>query len=84
MHTESVPEPRNRHERRAIEAGHIPSRLAYSINRFCKDSDTGRSKVYELIRTGQLRAKKFGSKTLILAEDADRFLANLPDLPEAA
>jgi len=81
MHTESVvttPELRNRHE-----AGHLPSRLAYSVDRFCEDTDTGRSKVYELIRAGKLRAKKLGSKTLILAEDADRFLASLPDMPAA-
>jgi excisionase family DNA binding protein len=86
MQTESVvtaPEACNRHERRALEAGHLPSRLAYSIDRFCEDTDTGRSKVYELIRTGRLRAKKFGSKTLILAEDADRFLASLPDMTAA-
>jgi excisionase family DNA binding protein len=86
MQTESLsgPESRNRHERRSIEAGHLPSRLAYSVDRFCEDTDTGRSKVYELIRAGKLRAKKFGGKTLILAEDADRFLASLPDMAAKA
>lgn len=59
-------------------------RLAYSIDRFCEETDTGKSKVYELIRTGKLRAKKFGSKTLILAEDAENFLASLPDMPGEA
>jgi len=58
-------------------------RLAYSVDRFCEATDIGRSKTYELIRTGQLRAKKLGSKTLILAEDADPFLASLPDMPTA-
>src|SRR5262245_25103463 len=77
IESETVTGPRNRHERRAIEAGH---RLAYSVDGFCEASNTGRSKVYELIRTGRLRAKKFGSKTLILAEDANAFLASLPDM----
>ena len=85
MQTESVTatEARNRRERPAVRGRTSAKPLAYSVDRFCEDSDTGRSKVYELIRTGRLRAKKFGSKTLILAEDANAFLANLPDMPEA-
>jgi hypothetical protein len=71
-----APDATDQHERQ-------PARLAYSLDHFCEMSDIGRTKAYELIRTGKLRAKKLGSKTLILAEDADRGLASLPDMPAA-
>ena len=38
----------------------------------------GRSKIYDLLRTGALRARKVGTRTVILAEDCDAFLDALP------
>src|SRR5215475_10822743 len=65
--------PRNRRERRALAAG----RRAYSIETLADETDTGRSKLYEEIRAGRLRAKKLGSRTLITAEAVDDWLAQL-------
>jgi len=71
-------QPRNRHERRALSAGYPP--LAYSINDFADAIGVGRSKIYEEIRDGRLQAKKFGSRTIVLAQDAKAYLSQLPDL----
>jgi excisionase family DNA binding protein len=38
----------------------------------------GRSRLYEAIADGQLTARKFGARTLVLRDDLDRFLAALP------
>lgn len=70
---------RNRHERRALAAGHLP-RLAYPIDDFAEALGIGRSKVYEEIRDGRLRAKKLGNRTLITAIDAHAYLDALPDM----
>jgi excisionase family DNA binding protein len=51
---------------------------AYSIDEFRAAFSIGRSVVYEEIRTGRLRARKVGSRTLIAREDAIEWLRNLP------
>ena len=38
----------------------------------------GRSRLYEAISDGQLTARKFGARTVILRSDLDRFLDALP------
>ncbi len=38
----------------------------------------GRTKIYEHINKGQLLARKNGRRTLILKEDLEIFLQNLP------
>lgn len=73
------PQPRNRHERRALAAGH----LAYSIDGFAKATGVGRSKIYEEIRAGRLHAKKLGSRTIITAQAASDYLSQLPDFQAA-
>ena len=40
-----------------------------------------RSAVYKLIRTGRLPARKIGSRTIVLRDDAIAFLRSLPALP---
>lgn len=54
--------------------------LAYTINESCKISKVGRNAVYEAIATGALRARKLGTRTLILRDDLRAWLENLPDL----
>ena len=39
----------------------------------------GRTKFFELIREGKLRARKVGRRTLILRSDLEAFLASLPE-----
>lgn len=54
-------------------------RLAYSISEACEVANIGRTRLYEVINAGDLPVKKFGTKTLILAEDFNNWLSNLPD-----
>jgi excisionase family DNA binding protein len=43
-------------------------------------SGIGRTKLYEAIADGQLTARKYGSRTIILREDLLKFLASLPEV----
>ena len=55
------------------------SKAAYSIAEFCALTGIGRTKVYEEILAGRLKAKKAGSRTLITAESGKSWLDSLPD-----
>jgi hypothetical protein len=57
--------------------------LAMSIDRFCKGYGIGRTKAYEEISAGRLRARKAGRRTIITTDDADDWLSRLPVLQEA-
>ena len=56
---------------------HAPWKLAYSIPEFCKIAGVGRTKAYEELAAGRLKAKKVGSRTLIT--NAAEWLDSLPD-----
>ncbi|MCP4182429.1 MAG: helix-turn-helix domain-containing protein [Hyphomicrobiales bacterium] len=51
---------------------------AFSLPEVVELTSIGRSKVYENITSGHLRAVKAGKRTLVLSEDLDAFLKNLP------
>lgn len=50
---------------------------ALSIDDFCDRYAIGRTKVYDEIKLGRLRAVKTGSRTLIKVDDAEEWLADL-------
>jgi excisionase family DNA binding protein len=52
--------------------------LAYTISQFSSAARIGRTSIYRLIHSGALRAVKRGRRTLILDDDARRFMADLP------
>lgn len=58
--------------------------LAYSVSEACAAARAGRTALYEAIRTGELRAVKRGRRTLILKDDLNWWLANLPAIERAA
>jgi excisionase family DNA binding protein len=70
--------PRNRHDRRAMEAGHEP--LAVPMARAPDWLGVSRTTIYQEIRAGRLKAKKCGAKTLLTYESGQAWLAALPDL----
>ena len=51
----------------------------YSIPEAQAEGAGGTSSLYEAINAGRLKAKKLGSKTVILSDDLDEYLKNLPD-----
>jgi excisionase family DNA binding protein len=54
--------------------------LAYTIDEVCNLSKLGRTTIYAAIRDGDLKARKFRRRTIILHEDLSRFLENLPEV----
>ena len=55
-----------------------PNRLAYSISEVCALTTVGRTTLYAAIKSGDLRTRKVGRRTLITAHDLDDWLASRP------
>jgi excisionase family DNA binding protein len=53
-------------------------REGLSIMEVCCVTGIGRTKIYEAISNGRLKARKFGKRTLVLRTDLQVFLASLP------
>lgn len=51
--------------------------LSLSIEETCAATGLGRTKLYQLINSGELKARKIGKRTLILKDDLETFLNNL-------
>jgi hypothetical protein len=58
-------------------------KLAYNLSEFARLTGRGRTTLYGAIAAGDLRAKKSGRNTIILADDGQAYLAALPDAVEA-
>ena len=63
--------PENERQRRALQR-------AMSIEQFCQRYGISRTSTYTEIREGRLRARKCGRRTIIVDEDADKWLQHLP------
>ncbi len=65
-----------------VDQASVPTdeaRLAYTIGEVCKLAGIGRTALYQAIDTRELRAVKFGRKTLVLAKDLHAWLEGLPE-----
>jgi hypothetical protein len=51
---------------------------AMSVAKFSEDYGIGRTKAYEELKSGRLRGRKAGKRTLISQQDADAWLLRLP------
>ena len=55
---------------------------AMTIPDFCQSYRIGRTKTYEEINAGRLKARKAGRRTIIAEDDAEEWLSDLPALHE--
>lgn len=53
-------------------------REGLSIPEACAVAGVGRTKIYEAIEDGRLKARKLGKRTIILRTDLQDFLQTLP------
>jgi hypothetical protein len=56
------------------------AKRARTIKQFCVDYGIGKTLTYAEIKAGRLRAKKVGSKTLILHEDSEAWAGSLREV----
>jgi len=54
------------------------TRIAYTVDEVVELLGVGRTTLYEAIKAGDLQTKKLGRRTLILAEELDRWVDSLP------
>jgi excisionase family DNA binding protein len=53
-------------------------REGLSISEACAFAGIGRTKIYQAIADGSLKARKCGKRTLVLRDDLREFLSSLP------
>jgi hypothetical protein len=51
---------------------------AFSIQEFSQVYCLGRTKIYEELKSGRLRGRKIGKRTIITEDDAEEWLRHLP------
>jgi len=60
-------------------------KMAFHVNEAAQVGGVSRSEIYEAMKRGELRAKKYGRRTIILRDDLAAFLCALPAYqPKAA
>lgn len=60
------------------------AKLAYSIPEFAGIAGLGRTFIYEEIKSGRLKVRKAGRRSIILQDDALAYLNSLPELAPAS
>ena len=53
---------------------------AFSITEVCASANLSRTTAYHLMKAGSLRTVKVGRRTIVLAEDLEKFLGSLPSV----
>jgi hypothetical protein len=61
-----------------VEQQRRAGQRAMSIAEFCESYGPGRTKAYEELKSGRLRGRKIGKRTIITEDDAEDWLRCLP------
>jgi hypothetical protein len=56
---------------------------AMSVRVFCESVGIGRTRFYQEVKSGRLKVRKIGRRTIVTVGDAEEWLDNLPVLQEA-
>jgi hypothetical protein len=62
----------------------MEKKLAYRVKDLVAGGIGSRTTVYEAIKAKKLRARKRGGSTIILPDDLEEYLQNLPDFHDQA
>ncbi|GLS29324.1 Helix-turn-helix domain-containing protein [Mesorhizobium albiziae] len=54
------------------------SKYAFSVNELVCEIGIGKTKIYQEMRKGRIRARKSGRRTIVLASEVERYLRSLP------
>jgi excisionase family DNA binding protein len=54
------------------------SKGAFSVNELVCEIGIGKTKIYEEMRNGRIRARKSGRRTIVPASEVERYLRSLP------
>jgi hypothetical protein len=71
VHSRGNPMSDYEQQRRALQR-------AMSLSQFCERYGPGRTKAYEELKSGRLRARKVGKRIIIAEDDAEDWLRRLP------
>jgi excisionase family DNA binding protein len=58
--------------------------IILTVNEACHASRTGRTALYAAIKSGQLEARKRGSRTMILTKDLEQWVESFPKMGSSA
>lgn len=64
---------------RGIDPEHFGNPLLLTINQVAGLLNLGRTKTYEIVRSGKIRSFKVGSRRLIRREDVEQYVAELDE-----
>lgn len=53
--------------------------IAYTVTELLRVAPVGRTKFYEDLNAGRIKAKKNGRSTIVTADEAQRYINALPD-----
>lgn len=56
-------------------------KVAFTLDEACESTGIGKTRLYEALKTGALKSRKYGKRQLILRGDLDSFLLGLPVAP---
>lgn len=57
----------------------FPTKLAYTVRQFCDGVGIGHTKFYQEVSEGRIKTVKCGSRTLVTATEATRYIAALSE-----
>lgn len=58
---------------------YLSGKLTYTVAAFCDAVGIGATKFYELVKAGEIKTVKCGKRTLVTADEAERFVASLSE-----
>jgi hypothetical protein len=61
---------------------HVPTKMVYAVNELHAPDGVipiSRAKLFTELQSGRLKSRKIGSRRVVLADDLNAWLANLPD-----